>query len=340
VRDEALGAIDRARETHAAGDDPAARAGAMRERALQIDRLATQIETQTERFAHESRDERPGVPSAIAASRHDAAGPAEARFDPRTYEHGLRPERWRVAVIGAFKRGKSGLINALAGARVLPDEDAGAELHFPVHIRYGPAARTYALSDAAEWVEIPADAMLDAALRTPLLIETPWDLPRELVLVHAPPFDAGFSLAEDVVSAAAAGASEILALFSRQLSERELDLYARLAGLGKPMTFLHTLADHETPDERRTVVALADRYLRQRGITPQRIFTVSTRTRAAWNELGALRATLVTHAEEHMERRARAERERRLHDRLGSAAGAARTPPPRRSFLDRLWGKR
>ena len=123
--------------------------------------------------------------------------------------------------------------------------------------------------------------MLDAALRTPLLVETPWDLPRELVLVHAPPFDSGFPLAEEIVGAAAAGASEILALFSRQLSDRELDLYGRLAQLGKPMTFVHTIADNETPADRRNVVSLADRYLARAGIVPQRIFTVSTRRTAA-----------------------------------------------------------
>jgi hypothetical protein len=260
-------------------------------------------------------------------------------FDPQTYEHGLRPERWRVAVLGAFKRGKSSLINAIAGTRVLPDEGSDVELRFPVHIRYGPVPMTYALSEDAAWDPIPAAEMLDAALRTPVLVETPWDLPRELVLVHAPPFDSGFSLAEEIVGAAAASASEILALFSRQLSDRELDLYGRLAPLGKPMTFVHTIADHETPADRRNVVTLADRYLRERGIVPQRIFTVSTREPGAWNELGALRATLIAHAEEHMERLRRADRERSAHERLASAAAGA-PEPKRRSLFGRFLGKR
>jgi hypothetical protein len=87
------------------------------------------------------------------------------------------------------------------------------------------------------------------------------------------------------------------------------------------------------------VVTLADRYLRERGIVPQRIFTVSTRETGAWNELGALRATLVSHAEEHMERLRRAGLERAEHVRLASAAGAAGEPRGRRSLIDRLLGR-
>jgi tRNA U34 5-carboxymethylaminomethyl modifying GTPase MnmE/TrmE len=343
VRIEAIGAIDRALEIQRSGNDPAAAAQAYAGCAQAVANLATRIETQSERFARESRVDRrehadTGVPLDADAGR-ERVDPGSVHFDPHTYEHGLRPERWRVAVIGAFKRGKSSLINGIAGSRVLPDEGSDVELRFPVHIRYGPVPKTYALSDDAAWDEIPAAEMVEAALRTPLLVETPWDLPRELVLVHAPPFDSGFSLAEEIVIAAAGSASEILCLFSRQLSDRELDLYRRLAPLGKPMTFVHTIADNETPADRRNVVNLADRYLRERGIVPQRIFTVSTREQGAWNELGALRATLVAHAEEHMERLRRADRERAEHERLASAAVSAGGEQRRRSLFDRLLGR-
>jgi hypothetical protein len=340
VRTESLGAIDRALEIQRSGADPAAAARAFAERSNAVMQVATRIDTQSERFARESRVERHehadvGVPLDPDAGR-ERVDPGSVHFDPHTYEHGLRPERWRVTVIGAFKRGKSALINALAGTRVLPDEGSGIELRFPVHVRYGAVPRTYALSDDAAWDEIPPSDMLEAALRTPLLVETPWDLPRQLVLVHAPPFDSGFSLAEAIVGAAAGSASEILALFSRQLSDRELDLYGRLALFGKPMTFVHTIADNETPTDRRNVVTLADRYLRERGIVPQRTFTVSTRETGAWNELGALRATLVAHAEEHMERLRRADLERAEHERLAAAHSAPGHVPPRRSMFDRL----
>jgi predicted GTPase len=343
VRMEALGAIDRALEIQRGGNDPARAAQTYGDCAQTVANLATRIETQSERFARESRTDRrehagAGIPLDADAGR-ERVDPGSVHFDPHTYEHGLRPERWRVAVIGAFKRGKSSLINALAGTRVLPDEGSDVELRFPVHIRYGAVPRTYALSDDAAWDEIPASEMLEAALRTPLLVETPWDLPRELVLVHAPPFDSGFSLAEEIVAAAAGSASEILALFSRQLSDRELDLYSRLAPLGKPMTFVHTIADNETPADRRNVVNLADRYLRERGIIPQRIFTVSTREQGAWNELGALRATLVAHAEEHMERLRRADRERAEQERLAGAGGSTGGEQRRRSLIDRLLGR-
>jgi hypothetical protein len=344
VQAETIGAIERALAQRTAVTDHGAAAHALLERAQRAAALATRIETHSETFARESRAaRREDADADVPLDRHAGTQrvPAdEVRFDPHTYEHGLRPERWRVAVIGAFKRGKSSLINALAGSRVLPDEGGEGELRFPVHVRYGAEPRVYALSDDAAWDEIPSDTMLEAATRTPVLVETPWDLPRELVLVHAPAFDSGFPPAEDIVGAVAASASEIVALFSRQLSDRELDLYGRLAPLGKPMTFVHTIADNETAAERRNVVMLADRYLREKAITPKRIFTVTTREDASWNELRAFRATLSSHAEEHMDRLQRAERQRAEEARLAASqpdrTGAERL---RGSLLGRLFGR-
>ena len=356
VRTEALGPLDRALSAHADATDRAAAARRACDRADAARALATRIETRTEAFARESRAERaeladPAVPLDPHAGRERVASGA-ARFDPHTYEHGLRPERWRIAVLGAFKRGKSSLINAIAGSRVLPDEGADVEMHFPVHVRYGEHHRAYALGDDAGWNEIALNVALDAATRTPLLIETPWTLPRQLVLVHTPAFDSGFPLANEIVRAAAQSASEIVALFSRQLSDRELALYGAIAQDAKPMTFVHTMADHEDAAERRNVVMLADRYLRERAIAPQRIFTTSTleyrealeagRAPAGWNELVALRSTLEAHAEEHMARLARGERERAEVERLATAVPSVAAHPAseRGSFLKRLFGGR
>jgi tRNA U34 5-carboxymethylaminomethyl modifying GTPase MnmE/TrmE len=351
VRAEALGPIERALTSQTEGGDRSAAARAARERADAARAVATRIETLTEAFARESRIDRaehadPTVPLDPAAGRERVAPTETTRFDPSTYEHGLRPERWRVAVLGAFKRGKSSLINAIAGSRVLPDEGADVEMRFPVHVRYGAEHKAYELGDDAGWNEIPVDDALAAASRTPVLIETPWTLPRQLVLVHAPAFDSGFPLAGEIATAAAAAASEIVALFSRQLSDRELELYGRIAEGGKPMTFVHTMADHEDAAERRNVIMLADRYLRERAIVPQRIFTTSTteyreaaeagRAPAGWNELVAVRSTLEAHAEEHMARLARADRERADQERLARNAPAVQTSE-RRSFLGRLF---
>ncbi|MDB5028695.1 MAG: hypothetical protein JWO66_2384, partial [Candidatus Eremiobacteraeota bacterium] len=328
-----------------------------RERADAARALATRIETRSEAFARESRVDRaeradPIVPLDRQAGLEQVAPADHARFDPLTYEHGLRPERWRIPVIGAFKRGKSSLINAIAGSRVLADEGADVEMSFPVHVRYGERHRAYALGDDAGWNEIALDEALGAASQTPVLIETPWTLPRELVLVHTPAFDSGLPLATEVVRAAASAGSEILVLFSRQLSDRELEIYAQIAETGKPVTFVHTMADHEDAAERRNVVMLADRYLRERAIVPQRIFTTSTleyraavdagRAPAGWNELIALRSTLETHAEEHMARLVRAERERAEAERLAKPVSPAAAAPAseRGSFLRRLFGGR
>ena len=224
-------------------------------------------------------------------------------------------------------------------------------MRFPVHVRYGDDHRAYALGEDAGWNPIALGEALDAAQRTPVLIETPWSLPRQLVLVHTPAFDSGVPLATEIVVAAASAGSEILALFSRQLSDRELELYGRIAQTGKPLTFVHTMADHEDAAERRNVVMLADRYLRERAIVPQRIFTTSTleyreaaaarRAPAGWNELVALRSTLEAHAEEHMAHLARAERERAKIERLAQpAAQPADASRARGSFLRRFLGGR
>ncbi len=354
VRVEALGPIERALTSQTEGGDRSAAARAARERAHAVRAIATRIETLTEAFARESRIDRaehadPTVPLDRAAGLERVATAEMTRFDPSTYEHGLRPERWRVAVLGAFKRGKSSLINAIAGSRVLPDEGSDVEMRFPVHVRYGAEHKAYALGDDAGWNAIPVEDALDAAARTPVLIETPWTLPRQLVLVHAPAFDSGFPLAGEIAGAAAAAASEIVALFSRQLSDRELELYGRIAEGGKPMTFVHTMADHEDTAERRNVIMLADRYLRERAIVPQRIFTTSTteyreaaeagRAPAGWNELVAVRSTLEAHAEEHMARLARAGRERAEQERLARNAPAVQTSE-QRSFLGRLFRRK
>ncbi len=357
VRSEALGPLERALASHAAGDDRGASASAARQHADEVRALATRIETRSESFARESRAGRaeladPAIPLDPHAGRERVAATENARFDPLTYEHGLRPERWRVPVIGAFKRGKSSLINAIAGSRVLPDEGAELEMHFPVHVRYGEEHRAYALGEDAGWNPIALADALEAAATTPVLIETPWSLPRQLVLVHTPAFDSGVALANEIVVAAASAGSEILALFSRQLSDRELEVYGRIAQTGKPMTFVHTMADHEDSAERRNVVMLADRYLRERSITPQRIFSTSTleyreataagRAPAGWNELVALRSTLEAHAEEHMAHLARSERERAELERLAKPAArpADAAPGARSSFLRRLFGGR
>jgi hypothetical protein len=73
---------------------------------------------------------------------------------------------------------------------------------------------------------------------------------------------------------------------------------------------------------------LADRYLRERAIVPKRIFTVSTRDDAGWNELRALRATLTSQAQEHMDRLQRNARLTAEADRL---AQKSVSPEPARS---------
>jgi tRNA U34 5-carboxymethylaminomethyl modifying GTPase MnmE/TrmE len=341
-RDAALGSIERAIAAREHSLEPEDSAGLLRERSSEISALLDRVRAGAAAFLE--RDEE--IAPADAGAETVRRAHVDADFDRTAYQKGLRPQRWRVAVIGALRRGKSSLINAFAGRRVLADEVAGA-IAFPVHVRYGEEEGAFALQPDATWREIEIESALEEAAHNPVLILTPWKLPRELVLVHAPAFDAGDATLEDVCMVAAREASEVLCLFSRQLSDRELALYERIADLGKPMMFVHTLADNESPLERRHVVELAEEYLRERTIPAQRIFTVSTlehaqakrerRAAAGWNELDALISTVSAHAEEHMTRLARLERAAALPAKQPAARAPAEK---RRGFLARLWRNR
>jgi len=338
ARSESLEPIDRAL---ACASDPAARARAQAALAEIIERLG-EIDG---RLAAVEKTE---LPPTAAASQATANGAhrieTEMPFDADAYDRGLRPERYRVVLLGALRRGKSSLINAIAGTRLLQD-DGGAEARFPIHVRYGERDRAYALEREGVWNEIATTDAVAHAAHSPILIETPWTMPRQLVLVHAPAFDSGNPEAERIALAAAKAASEIVGLFSRQLSESELALYARVAEFERPMMLAHTIADNETRSERRTVVELAGRYLHERGIPYARIFTISAldffeaaqtkRAAAPWNELGALRETLAAHAEEHMRRYAD---RMRLEAELSQKPEASAEPSKLRRSLGRFFG--
>lgn len=341
ARAEALDPIERALKPV----DAAARAARLGELGTARQRLAT-IESGVARLEARLRaggDAAPDDPAAVPML------PESTAFDEATYDRGLRPERYRVVILGALRRGKTSLINAIAGTRLLQDE-SDREALFPIHVRYGESARAFTLEEGGLWREVALENAMAEAARTPILIEVPWKMPRQLVLVHAPAFDSGNPRAEEIAFAAARAASEVLALFSRQLSDRELALYGRVAELGKPMLFAHTIADNESAAERRDVVELAGRYVRERNIAVQRIFTVSAldylealqagRAAAAWNELGALRETLEAHSAEHMQRLA--ERERRSVELAAISANANETASSRpnlRRAIDRLFGR-
>jgi hypothetical protein len=345
ARARTLDPIDRALARSA---DPAARHAELELLAGTIARLS-RIDALLAEAGARAAAARGDATSTAAPGAATGQNGARTPFDADAYDRGLRPERYRVVILGALRRGKSSLINAIAGTRLLQD-DSGAEALFPIHVRFGARECAYALEREGVWNEIPTSAAIAQAAQSPVLIETPWAMPRQLVLVHAPAFDSGNDQAEAIALTAARAASEILGLFSRQLSDRELDLYARAGELGKPMLLAHTIADNESAAERRTVVELASRYVRERGLPVKRIFTISAldflgaleskRAAAPWNELGALRDTLQAHAEEHM---------RRLDERLRRATepphspGAARAEgaqPKLQRALERLFGKK
>jgi tRNA U34 5-carboxymethylaminomethyl modifying GTPase MnmE/TrmE len=343
-RDADLGSIERALRAHESGD-VATTVSVLRDRRAELAAAIARCDGVLASFmAHEEE-----IAPADPGPQTLRAAHAEPSFDRASYDRGLRPERWRVAVLGGLRRGKSSLINAFANRRVLTDERAGS-VRFPIHVRYGERELAYCLDAGATWREIPFEEATAAAAETAVLLLVPWSLPKQLVLVHAPAFDSGDPDADDVNVAVASHASEVLCLFSRQLSDRELDLYDRVAEFGRPMLFAHTIADNESPKERRRVVELAAEYLKTRGIPSERVFTVSAndyvealeqkRAASPWNETEALRSTLESHAEAHM---ARLERLERARATAPAVAENVFTEPPVRSkepgLLARVFGK-
>ncbi|HEY8297924.1 MAG TPA: dynamin family protein [Candidatus Baltobacteraceae bacterium] len=340
-REAEIGTIERALAVRAQGGDVANVVAQLQARREAIAALLSRVGETVDAFL--TRDEE--IAPADAGPEAIRRAHVEQIFDREAYGRGLRPQRWRVTVLGALRRGKSSLINTVAGRRVLADETAGV-IAYPVHVRYGEQEQAFALHEGGEWREVEIESALDEATRNPVLILVPWKLPRELVLVHAPAFDTGDPMAEDICIVAARASSEVLCLFSRQLSDRELAIYERVAELGKPMLFAHTIADNESASERRHVVALAQQYLQEHNIESQRIFTISTleysqakregRAPAGWNELDALISTLEGHAEAHMARLARLER-------AAAAPAAVATSVVREKaktgLLARLFGK-
>ncbi|HET9095762.1 MAG TPA: dynamin family protein [Candidatus Baltobacteraceae bacterium] len=344
ARDAAVGSIDRALQSQERSEGADLIAARMRESQKHMREILAVIDAQVDAFLARGEEIAAAHPGAEAVRRAHVA----EEFDREAYQRGLRPQRWRVAVLGALRRGKSSLINAFAGHRVLADETAG-EIAYPVHVRYGETEGAFALQSDGSWREIEVESALEEATRNPVLILTPWKLPRELVLVHAPAFDAGDSTLEDVCMVTARAASEVLCLFSRQLSDRELSLYERAAQLGKPMMFAHTLADNESSAERRHVVDLAQQYLRERAIPVKRMFTLSTleyaqakreqRAPAGWNELDALVSTIAAHAEEHMARLERLERAQRAEASKTVQAGEQPPAGKSRGFFSRWFSR-
>lgn len=343
ARDSEIGAIDRAMQAHASDTIAAVRTQLIHRNAS-LETEHAQVSEIVDQFMQREVEIAPADPgsSAVRVAHADAS-----EFDPGAYDRGLRPTRWRVAILGALRRGKSSLINAFAGHSVLTDDAAGSA-RFPIHVRYGKREAAYVLVENGEWHEIAFASASVAAANAPVLVLVPWTLPHELVLVHAPAFDTDDPFGDDVNAVVASHASEVLCLFSRQLSDRELVLYERIAEMAKPMLFAHTIADNEAANERRQVATLAAEYLRERNVPAERIFVVSAheymraeqahRAPAPWNEMQALRSTLEAHAEAHMGRLDARSRNAAQQGTNGDAASGT-FARQKGGFLGRLFGK-
>ena len=312
-RDAELGAIERAlQRARPAATSPRAKRG-LRERARGDRQRSAAARELVAGFTERDEDDRSRRPESRGGSSRDG----DARSIPDAYDRGLRPERWRVAVFGALRRGKSSLINAIAGTTVLTD-DVGRQrsaLSDPRPLRRARTARMRSTSDG-EWNEIDAVERRrpQAADRARSRARCRGNFPSNSCWCTRRHSIRAIPTAEEVALAAAGAASEVLGLFSRQLSDRELELYdarrrARQTDAASPTRSPTT----KRPNERRHVVELAERYLRERGIATPRIFTVS--------------------ALEYSKPRSGARRSRMERD---SSALRQRSKPTPRSHMERL----
>ena len=80
-------------------------------------------------------------------------GAERVRQQALDLEERTRAERFYVACLGQFKRGKSSLLNALIGAEVLPRGIVPVTA-VPTIVRYGPELAARIRTDSGEWQEI------------------------------------------------------------------------------------------------------------------------------------------------------------------------------------------
>jgi hypothetical protein len=78
--------------------------------------------------------------------------------DARSVAERVSEGRFYVACIGQFKRGKSTVLNALVGDRVLPTGVVPVTA-VPTIVRYGRRAAVRVRFEAGEWTDIPVKAV-------------------------------------------------------------------------------------------------------------------------------------------------------------------------------------
>lgn len=179
-----------------------------------------------------------GLRAAEAYQRHDLA--ERLRQVTRRLD---QTEAW-VVVVGAYKQGKSALINALVGAEVCPLDDTAATA-VPTFVRFGPQPRAFAAVDAegepsVEVSEVPFEHVARLVLEggepadppvraVHLTVPSPL-LARGLVLVDTPAAG-GLTSATGAAVVHAAGAADAVVVVSdasQELTRAEVDLLDEL----------------------------------------------------------------------------------------------------------------
>ncbi len=205
-----------------------------------------------------------------------ALGAEELGADAMALAERLAEGRFFVACVGAFKRGKSTLINALVGAPVLPTGIVPVTA-VPTVLRYGASPGARVRRQAGQWEEIDVAALADFVsedgnpgnVRGVAAVEVflPADLLRHgISLVDTPGLGSIFATASEATRAFVPhiDAALLVTGIDPPLSADELSLFRDMATVTPHLVVVVNKADRHSPDEVAEAVAFVDRAIGDR----------------------------------------------------------------------------
>lgn len=241
-----------------------------------------------------------------------AAGAEQLAADAAMLEERIREQRFYVACVGQFKRGKSTLLNALVGRPLLPTGVVPVT-SVPTVLRYGQLGGRVRTKDG--WITIAAEAVGEYVTEQRNSGNAKGVLAVE-VLVPAEVLEAGLCLVDtpglgSVIDTNSEATREFVPHLDAAivvlgadppLSGEELRLVEMIAAETEVLLFVLNKADRVTALEREEASTFLEAVLRDRlGLSVDRVYQVSAAGAGSgpdWQDLQAdLRALAVTHRE-------------------------------------------
>lgn len=227
---------------------------------------------------------------ALARVAHELQAPA-IEDEARGLGRRVREGRFFVACVGQFKRGKSSLVNALVGARVLPTGVAPVTSVVTV-VRYGDRTEARVALDDREIVVPTSDlARYVSEQGNPgnvknvraVEVQVPSELLRSgMCIVDTPGIGSVIGANTAATSAFVPKIDAALVVLGADppISGEELTLVTQIAAEVDTLLFVLNKADRFTDEERGEARAFCERVLRERlGKVPGALFEVSAMER-------------------------------------------------------------